>query len=48
MFMDWTTQNYKNDAILPKFYIEKQRIYLKQFSKKKIEMFVLFDFQSLL
>lgn len=35
MFMDWTTQNYKNDAILPKFYIEKQRIYLKQFSKRK-------------
>ena len=35
MFMDWTTQNYKNDAILPRFYIKKQRIYPKQFSKRK-------------
>ena len=35
MFMDWTTQNYKIYAVLPKFYIEKQRIYPKQFSKGK-------------
>lgn len=35
MFMDWTTQNYKIYAVLPKFYIEKQRIYPKQFSKRK-------------